>query len=138
MTYQLVWLTHETHEVLLEVSHERGEERGLNERSLFSLQSGYGNVEVKTIVTDIVVGDEVYLPMNDQGDGAINLHTSTYADKDTDTPAYKEVSAKMSVLGQEDSPLPKHNFRYGNRQPQMGVNVEAKWARDDYTFPGDL
>src|SRR5699024_11493973 len=82
--------------------------------------------DLKTIVTDRVFGKEVYLPMNDQGDGAINLLTSSYADKDTDTPAYKEVSAKMSVLGQEDSPLPKHNFRYGNRQPQMEDNVEAK------------
>ena len=138
MTYQSEGLTHETPEVFLEVSHELAEERGLKDGTLVRLQSPYGKVELKTIVTDRVFGKEVYLPMNDQGDGAINLLTSSYADKDTDTPAYKEVSAKMSVLGQEDSPLPKHNFRYGNRQPQMGVNVEAKWARDDYTFPGDL
>ena len=138
MTYQSEGLTHETPEVFLEVSHELAEERGLKDGTLVRLQSPYGKVELKTIVTDRVFGKEVYLPMNDQGDGAINLLTSSYADKDTDTPAYKEISAKMSVLGQEDSPLPKHNFRYGNRQPQMGVNVEAKWARDDYTFPGDL
>lgn len=36
--------------------------------------------------------------MNDSKDAAINLLTSSYADKDTDTPAYKETSAKMEIL----------------------------------------
>src|SRR5699024_11634352 len=110
----------------------------LKDDSIYITHPSYVKVEIIKNQTDRVYSKEVYLPMNDQADGAINLPTSSYADKDTDTPAYKEASAKMSVLGQEDSPLPKHNFRYGNRQAQMGVNVEAKWARDDYTFPGDL
>jgi hypothetical protein len=33
-----------------------------------------------------VKGKQVYLPMNDSKDAAINLLTSSYADKDTDTP----------------------------------------------------
>ncbi len=77
--------------------------------------------------------------MNDTGDGAINYLTSSHADKDTDTPAYKEISAKMEILrAKGDSPLPDINHRFGNPQPQIGVQVEKKWARKDYIFPGDL
>jgi formate dehydrogenase major subunit len=77
--------------------------------------------------------------MNDQGEGAINYLTSSAADKDTDTPAYKETMAKMEILQVEGiNPLPRTNFRYGNPQPQMGVQVQKKWARNDYIFPGDL
>ena len=34
--------------------------------------------------------------------------------------------------------LPSINHRNGNPQPQMGVQVQKKWARDDYIFPSDL
>jgi formate dehydrogenase major subunit len=45
----------------------------------------------------------------------------------------------MEILQQEGiNPLPINNFRYGNPQPQIGVQVEKKWARNDYVFPGDL
>lgn len=139
MTYKSKGLTRETPEVFLEVSHELAEERKLKDGTLVRLQSPYGKVEVRTIVTDRVYGKEVYLPMNDSGDAAINLLSSSIADKDTSTPAYKETKAKMIVLERGGkSPLPAHNFRYGTPVPQMGVNVEAKWAREDYVFPGDI
>lgn len=81
----------------------------------------------------------MYLPMNDSGDAAINYITSSMADKDTDTPAYKDTRAKMEILQQDGiNPLPRINFRYGNPQPQIGVQVQKKWARNDYIFPGDL
>ena len=77
--------------------------------------------------------------MNDSGDAAINLLTSSYADKDTDTPAYKETWAKLEILQKEGvDPIPKINHRFGNPQPQIGVQVERKWARKEYVFPGDL
>ncbi|WP_202630499.1 hypothetical protein [Deinococcus alpinitundrae] len=36
------------------------------------------------------------------------------------------------------TPLPRTNHRYGHPTPQRGVEVERKWRRADYTFPGDL
>ena len=103
------------------------------------LSSPYGAVKIKCLVTDRVQGKEVYIPLNDQDDAAINLLTSSYADKDTDTPVYKEVKAKMEILKDKGtSPLPKVNHRFGNPQPQKGVMVERKWARKDYLFPGEM
>ncbi|MCL5053087.1 MAG: hypothetical protein M1447_04625, partial [Gammaproteobacteria bacterium] len=31
--------------------------------------------------------------------------------------------------------LPRHNFRYGQRTPQRGVNIVAKRSRSDYRDP---
>ncbi len=139
MTYKSKGISSKTPEVFLEVSPELARERGLKDGTLVRLTSPYGNVKVKCHITDRVKGKEVYLPMNDRGDAAINLLTSSYADKDTDTPAYKETKVKLEILREEGSnPLPRINHRYGNPQPQIGVNVQKKWARKDYIFPGEL
>jgi formate dehydrogenase major subunit len=139
MTYQSKGITSKTPRAWLEVSHELAAERGIKDGTLVRLSSPYGNVKVHCLITDRVKGKEVYLPMNDQGEAAINLLTSSYADKDTDTPAYKETSAKLEILQEEGvNPLPKTNFRNGNPQPQIGVGVERKWARKDYIFPGNV
>ncbi|PLS17244.1 formate dehydrogenase subunit alpha [Bacillus sp. M6-12] len=139
MTYKSKGLTEKVPQIFLEVSPELAEERGLQDGTLVRLSSPYGNVKVQCLVTNRVKGKEVYLPMNDSGEAAINLLTSSFADKDTDTPAYKEVSAKLEILSVEGvSPLPRVNSRYGNPQPQIGVQVQKKWARKDYVFPGDL
>lgn len=139
MTYKSKGITSKTPEVFLEVSPELAKERGLKDGTLVRLTSPYGNVKVKCHITGRVKGKEVYLPMNDRGDAAINLLTSSYADKDTDTPAYKETKVKLEILREEGSnPLPRINHRYGNPQPQIGVNVQKKWARKDYIFPGEL
>ncbi len=139
MTYKSKGISSKTPEVFLEVSPELAKERGLKDGTLVRLTSPYGNVKVKCHITDRVKEKEVYLPMNDRGDAAINLLTSSYADKDTDTPAYKETKVKLEILREEGSnPLPRINHRYGNPQPQIGVNVQKKWARKDYIFPGEL
>ncbi|WP_462406897.1 formate dehydrogenase subunit alpha [Gracilibacillus sp. Marseille-QA3620] len=139
MTYKSKGITSKTPEVFLEVSPELAEERGLKDGTLVRLTSPYGSAKVKCLITDRVKGKEVYLPLNDSGDGAINLLTSSFADKDTDTPAYKEISAKMEIISYDgDNPLPRINHRNGNPNPQKGVEVERKWARKDYIFPGDL
>ncbi|MBB6450135.1 formate dehydrogenase major subunit [Geomicrobium halophilum] len=139
LTYRSEGITKKVPNTFLEVSPELAEERGVEDGTLVRLTSPYGNVKVRCIVTDRVKGHELYLPMNDRGEGAINYLTSFHADKDTDTPAYKEASVKMEVLESTgESPLPKINHRNGNPQPQIGVDVEKKWARKDYTFPGDV
>nr|WP_325050502.1 formate dehydrogenase subunit alpha [Falsibacillus albus] len=139
LTYKSEGIKSKTPSTFLEVSPELAEERGLKDGTLVRLSTPYGNVKVKCHITDRVKGKEVYLPMNDSGEGAINLLTSSHADKDTDTPAYKEVKAKLEILSQEGvNPLPKINHRYGNPQPQKGVEVQRKWERLDYVFPGEL
>lgn len=139
MTYKAEGITSKTPSTFLEVSPELAAERGIEDGTYVRLTSPYGMVKVSCLVTDRVKGKELYLPMNDSKEAAINLLTSSYADKDTDTPAYKEISAKMDILkAKGESPLPQTNHRFGNPQPQIGVNVEQKWERDDYIFPGDV
>ncbi|RKD68794.1 formate dehydrogenase major subunit [Sinobaca qinghaiensis] len=138
MTYRSQGIKDKTPNNFVEVSPELAIERNVKDGSLVRIISPYGAIKVRCIVTERVAGNELYVSMNDSGDAAINLLTSSYSDKDTDTPAYKEVKAKMEVLETEgETPLPKHNFRYGNPQPQQGVEVHRKWKRDDYEFPGD-
>lgn len=139
MTYRSEGISSKTPSVFLEVSPELAKERKLASGTLVRLTSPYGQVVVKCHVTDRVHGKEIYLPMNDTGDATINKLTSSYADKDTDTPAYKDLMVKLEVLQEEgEDPLPPVNHRFGNPQPQKGVEVERKWARSDYVFPGDL
>ena len=55
----------------------------------------------------------------------------------THTPAYKETSVKLKVLGDVgESPLPRGNSRWGHPTPQSGVEVARKWKRADYRVPG--
>lgn len=139
MTYKSEAITGKTPSVFLEVSPELAEERGVEDGTKVRLLSPYGKVKVSCIVTSRVSGNQLYLPMNTNGEGAINHLTSSHSDKDTDTPAYKEVSVKMEVLEMTgESPLTKSNHRYGNPQPQIGVGVKQKWARNDYIFPGNI
>ena len=43
----------------------------------------------------------------------------------------------MTVLPERgDNPLPRKNFRYGTRHPQMGLEIERKWAQPGYHVPG--
>jgi formate dehydrogenase major subunit len=107
------------------------------------LTSPYGQVRVQAVVTDRVHGKELYMPMNSlqNFDEAVNRLTSSYTDKATNTPAYKETSVRMKVLstagdGPLTHPLPKSNPRFGHPTPQQGVEVERKWRRADYRMPG--
>lgn len=138
MTYRSEGITRKTPKCFIEVSPELAEERGIKDGSFIRLTSPYGSVKGNVVVTDRVQGKELYIPLNDNGDLAINKLTSSEVDYATNTPAYKETQAKMNVIDVEgEDPLPSNNHRRGNRQPQVGVHVEKKWARDDYTFPGE-
>ena len=67
----------------------------------------------------------------------VNLLTSSHTDQATHTPAYKETSVNLRVLGEQgENPLPRGNFRNGTPTPQSGVEVARKWQRPDYHMPG--
>lgn len=138
MTYKVPGIKQKTPRAFVEISPQLAAERGVKDGTLVRLESPYGAVRVQALITDRVKGNELYLPMNDAGEAAINRLTSSEVDDATDTPAYKDVSVKMEVLKDgSGSPLPRINHRYGNPRPQIGVNVEEKWKRADYRFPGE-
>ncbi|HET7616833.1 MAG TPA: molybdopterin-dependent oxidoreductase, partial [Bacillales bacterium] len=138
MTYQSEGIKRKTPHCFIEVSPELAEERGIKEGSFVRLISEAGSIKGHVVVTDRVRGNELYVPMNDNGITAVNQLTNNDVDDATNTPAYKEVPVKMKVIDVEgESPLPPNNPRRGNRQPQIGVRVEEKWQRNDYQFPGE-
>jgi formate dehydrogenase major subunit len=118
----------------VEVSPELARERGIRDGTLVRVSSPYGQVKMRAVVTDRVRGKEIYIPLlSTKDEEAVNLLTSSHADKTTCTPAFKDMRVKLEVLEVEgESPMVKGNFRLGNPNPQPGVNVEQKWARSDY------
>ncbi|MEO7028263.1 MAG: molybdopterin-dependent oxidoreductase, partial [Acidobacteriaceae bacterium] len=120
----------------VEVSPELAAERGVTDGSYVQLESPYGRVRAQALVTTRVAGKQMYMPMNSVTE-PVNRLTSSHLDRATHTPAFKELSVKMTVLGEVgESPLPRRNFRFGQRTPTDGVEVEKKRARTDYWLPG--
>ncbi|SEH68396.1 formate dehydrogenase major subunit [Halobacillus karajensis] len=137
MTYKSSGIKRKTPSAFIEVSKELAKERGIEEGAEVKLLSESGEATGVVTVTDRVRGKELFLPLNDNGKSAINYLTDNRVDKDTNTPAYKEVAVKMKVLKKKGkSPIPYNNHRRGNPVPQIGVKVEKKWQREDYVFPG--
>jgi len=123
MTYRSPGIQEQTPDTFVEVSPELATERGIQ-------------VRVRALVTDRVEGKELYMPMN-SSESPVNRLTSSFTDKVTHTPAYKEASVRLLLLGENGkSPLPRSNPRFGHRTPQRGVEVERKWQRPDYRVPG--
>jgi formate dehydrogenase major subunit len=136
LTYRTEGIREKTPDTFVEVSPELAAERGIQSGTWVQLTSRYGRVRVRALVTDRVHGKELYMPMNSVMT-PVNLLTSSHTDPVTHTPAYKEVSIKMTVLPEMgENPLPRTNSRWGHPTPQDGVEVERKWKREDYRLPG--
>ena len=136
LTYRTPGIREKTPDTFVEVSPELAEERKIQTGSWVHLTSRYGKVRVRAVVTDRVRGKELYMPMNSTSQ-PVNRLTSSFTDPVTHTPAFKEVAVKLTVLSEiGDSPLPESNSRWGHSTPQHGVEVERKWKRADYNFPG--
>ena len=137
MTYRTEGIREKTPCTFVEVSPELASERGIQTGSWVQLTSRYGKVRAQAVITTRVQGKELYMPMNST-DEAVNRLTSSHTDKATHTPAYKETSVQLKVLGEiGEDPLPRTNSRHGHPTPQTGVEVERKWKRKDYRQPGD-
>lgn len=136
LTYRVPGIREKTPDTWVEVSPELALERGITSGSRVQLRSRYGQVRVRAIVTDRVHGKQLYMPMN-SSESPVNFLTGSRTDPVTHTPAYKEAAVSMTVLPETaDSPLPRTNHRFGHPTPQIGVQVERKWRRPDYTPPG--
>ena len=131
---------------------------GLKTGDWVKLISRRGEITARVLLSDDVADNELYVPMQA---AEINLLTSNVTDPDSHTPAYKEIAARLERTdgpqelrggarkgadrarrGDRDqkgdpqgSPLPRTHHRYGNPTPQDGVEVQRKWARDDYVPP---
>ncbi|MGI4758996.1 MAG: formate dehydrogenase subunit alpha [Janthinobacterium lividum] len=120
----------------VEVSPELAEERGLESGTKVEVESKWGVIRARVLVTDRVQGKQLYMPMNSVEE-PVNRLTGAHVDRATHTPAYKETAVRFRVLEPKGrSPLRAENFRNGQRTPQQGVEVERKWARTDYAVPG--
>ena len=134
LTYRSPGIREQTPDTFVEVSPALATERGIKSGAWVQLVSRYGKVRVRALVTDRVDGKELYMPMN-SSESPVNRLTSSFADKVTHTPAYKELAVNMQVLDVEQTPLPRINSRFGHPTPQCGVQVERKWKRADYSLP---
>jgi formate dehydrogenase major subunit len=122
----------------VEVSPELAAERGVKTGRYVQVESPHGKVRVQVLVSDRVKGKQLYMTLNSVEE-PVNKLTSSFTDRNTHTPAFKETAVSMTVLPEQgDSPLPRRNFRYGKRTPQSGVEIERKWKRADYHVPGSL
>jgi formate dehydrogenase major subunit len=136
MTYRTAGIREITPNSWIEVSPELAAERGITTGRHVQLISPYGIVRVQAIVTDRVTGKQLYMTLNSVEE-PVNRLTSSFTDRATHTPAYKETAVRMNVLPERgENPLPRRNFRYGTRTPQSGLEIERKWARPDYHLPG--
>jgi formate dehydrogenase major subunit len=136
MSYRIPGVKEITPTNFVEVSPELATERGIESGRWVRLESPYGRVRVQALVTPRVQGKQMYMGMISVLD-PVNALTSSHVDRATHTPAYKELSVKMTVLPEMGvNPLPRKNFRYGTRTPTEGVEVERKRARADYHVPG--
>ncbi|WP_411814284.1 formate dehydrogenase subunit alpha [Cytobacillus horneckiae] len=140
MTNKSKGIQYKLPEVFVEVSLELSRERGIKDGSLVRLMSPYGAIKLSAVVTDRVRGKELYVPMHSVShENAINLLTGSVGDVRTQTPAYKQTKVRMELINVKgNNPLPIHNPRYAKRNPQLGVQVERKWARNDYIPIADM
>ncbi|MDW5266350.1 MULTISPECIES: formate dehydrogenase subunit alpha [Acidobacteriaceae] len=136
MTYRTPGIKEITPNSFVEVSPELAAERGITSGRFVQIASPHGKVRVQVLVSSRVEGKQLYMSLNSIEE-PVNKLTSSFTDRQTHTPAFKETAVSMTVLPEQgENPLPRRNFRYGTRTPQNGVEVERKWARADYRLPG--
>ncbi|MBR8658427.1 formate dehydrogenase subunit alpha [Brevibacillus sp. NL20B1] len=133
-------ITYKVPDVFVEVSPELARERGIQDGTLVRLVSPYGAIKLRAVVTNRVHGKELFVPMHSAShENAINILTGNAVDVRTQTPAYKQAKVRMEILERDgENPLPRYNPRYAKRNPQLGVQVERKWARSDYEPIADV
>lgn len=139
MTNRVPGIHLETPERYLEISPELATERGIATGQWLRVESRWGALKVKALITDRVTSKQVFLPLTSQ-QGPVNILTGPHLDAATFTPAYKETAVRIQVLPDKGTdPVSKISFRYsGKRTPQPGVEIERKWKRSDYHFPDPL
>ncbi len=65
-------------------------------------------------------------------DEPVNRLTSSHTDKATHTPAYKETSVQLRVLGEIGEPAAAHQLPLRTSHAAKWSRSERKWKRKDY------
>nr|WP_268238119.1 formate dehydrogenase subunit alpha [Deinococcus daejeonensis] len=140
MTFRVAGIAAKAPDAFVEISPELAAERSIQSGQWARLVSEHGAVRLQVLVTGRVSGNQVFVPMNARkAEDAVNRLTGSQGDATTNTPAYKDTRVRLDVLHDVGpNPLPATNPRWGHPTPQGGVEVERKWARPDYVFPGGL
>ena len=121
----------------VELSEALAAARGVATGDWVRLISRRGAVRAQALVSDQVRGNELFMPLA-SAEHTVNFLTSSVVDPASHTPAYKELAVRMERLDGETPgrrPIPATHARYGAPTPRRGVEVERKWARDDYDLP---
>ncbi|MEM0155303.1 MAG: formate dehydrogenase subunit alpha [Thermoplasmataceae archaeon] len=134
-TYQSPGIRDKVPSTFVEISPDLAKERGIEDGDEVRLTSKWGSLKTRALITDRVKGNEMYMPMNDSGDEAVNILTSRFMDPIAHTAAYKELPVKMEKIPgvKPRIPLPRTNPRFQQAKPQISVRVEDKWRRPDYS-----
>ncbi len=133
MTGQSPGLRAKVPDAFLEISPELAQERGIASGTWVRVVSRRGAIKVRAEISERVRGKELYLPMNSKTE-PINRLTGDAVDKDTDTPAYKELAVYLEVLqgGKPQPVLGSNHPRFGHPTPRSGVEAQRKRQRGDY------
>ena len=120
----------------VEISPQLAQARGLQEGEWVALTSRRGTLEVPVVVTDRVAGNVLFIPIH-HGKPGVNGLTGEHHDPDVNTPAYKELAVSMTKLTRtpQPNPIPRHNFRHGQRTPLDHLPIEQKWQQEGYVEP---
>ena len=120
----------------VEISPQLAQARGLQEGEWVALTSRRGTLEVPVVVTDRVAGNVLFIPIH-HGKPGVNGLTGEHHDPDVNTPAYKEIAVNMTKLARtpQPNPIPRHNFRHGQRTPLDHLPIEQKWQQEGYVEP---
>lgn len=120
----------------VEISPQLAQARGLKEGEWVELKSRRGTLEVPVVVTERVAGNVLFIPIH-HGKPGVNGLTGEHHDPDVNTPAYKEIAVSMTKLTRppQPNPIPRHNFRHGQRTPLDHLPVEQKWQQKGYVEP---
>ncbi len=110
-------------EVFVEISPELAKERGVLDGTLVRLESPYGAIKLRVVVTDRMEGHNIYVPMHSAShESAVNLLTGGSFDVQTNTPAYKQIKVRMQILQLEGKKI-----RFLNTI-RATPNGHRKWA----------
>ncbi len=135
VSYRTAGIKEKVPNVFLEVSPELAKERGLNEGDLVRVVSPVGSIKARVVITNRVQGNTLFLAIHNNLEETINTLTTNVRDPVVKTPAYKELPVRIEKIeeGKGIEPLPLINPRRYKGVSQIGIKVEEKWKRPEYS-----
>ncbi len=140
LTWRSPGLAEKVPEVLVEVPIALAEERGIGDGDWVRVRSSFGGVKARAVRSSRVTGRTLYLAIHGREEAAVNRLTTAAQDPVTRTPAYKEVPVALERIPTETpgpSPRRRNDPRLHATVPQVGIRVEERRARPEYSSLAD-